>query len=412
MIGVKPISSADYSDRDETDGQGASPYVTVVGDPARLERYLRQWEDLARHASAPNAFYEPWVLLPMLRHLDRHISSEFVLIHATKPGGAGARASLIGFFPLQRKALHALLPLHRFRLWRSALTLRCTPLVRAGFEDVAVSAFFDWFRTGHDGRALLEMQRVPADNPVHDALARHRTADPRLRWDESCRESHLFDRATDAETYMSGTLSRKMRTALRRNHRLLAQKGPVQFIEAVGSCDMDAVADTFLRIEASGWKGENGTALIADPGQSACFREILHAGARNGRLSVRCLSVDGTVVAAQATFLTPPGSFAFKIAYDETHPAAKQSPGTVLGVHCVERMHEDSEPLGADIRWCDSCAGPESALDRRLRTRPLPIYTYRIAPRHGLGALPVMLLPLLRRLRNARSHRQNRSEDQ
>ena len=59
-----------------------------------------------------------------------------------------------------------------------------------------------------------------------------------------------------------------------------------------------------------------------------------------------------------ANFLTAPGSFSFKTAYDEEY--ARYSPGVLL-------QRENLEILSrSDIAWCDSCAAPDHPMIERI----------------------------------------------
>ncbi|WP_119681911.1 GNAT family N-acetyltransferase [Indioceanicola profundi] len=148
---------------------------------------------------------------------------------------------------------------------------------------------------------------------------------------------------------------------------------------SVKLCNGTAVAELFLRLEAGGWKGKAGTAMASVPAQAEALREILASGREKRRVSVLELRVDRRPVSMVITLLAAPGSFSFKIAYDQDHPAAKQSPGVLLVMEAVRQMHEDGSLLGAGLHWCDSCAAADSELNLRLRTRALP---------HGMELLP------------------------
>ncbi|WP_205574721.1 GNAT family N-acetyltransferase [Indioceanicola profundi] len=285
-------------------------------------------------------------------------------------------------------------------MWHSELTFRCMPLVRAGYEDACIGAFLAWFHKGPGWYNVLDMELLPTGNRLHDAVVRHLGAASGLDWVEKRQESHIYECSSDFETYLSTNVSKEGRAALRRKHRNLAKLGPVEIIERGQADDMAAVADLFLRLEASGWKGKAGTAMASVPGQSETFRKLLTGGGEKGRVSVTELRVGGRPVAMLVTFLAAPGSFAFKIAYDQNHPAARQSPGVLLVMEAVRQMHEDGSLLGAGIQWCDSCAAEDSELDLRYRTRAFPLRCYRVAARHGFAALPI----LLQRLRALWTH--------
>jgi hypothetical protein len=61
------------------------------------------------------------------------------------------------------------------------------------------------------------------------------------------------------------------------------------------------------------------------------------------------LDLDGRAIAMLINFRTPPGSWSFKIAYDET--LSQFSPGVLIELENLKRVLEDPE-----IDWMDSCA--------------------------------------------------------
>lgn len=69
--------------------------IVVVAEPNELAHHLQAWEQLVEQAAEPNAFYEPWALLPALRHLR---------------GGQAVRV-LLFFRDSERTVLDGILPL-------------------------------------------------------------------------------------------------------------------------------------------------------------------------------------------------------------------------------------------------------------------------------------------------------------
>ncbi len=83
------------------------------------------------------------------------------------------------------------------------------------------------------------------------------------------------------------------------------------------------------------------------------------------KLERLALTLDGQPIAMLANFLTPPGSFSYKTAFDETY--ARFSPGVLL-------QRENLALLGRnDVAWCDSCAAPDHPMIDSLWTERRPI---------------------------------------
>ena len=106
--------------------------------------------------------------------------------------------------------------------------------------------------------------------------------------------------------------------------------------------------DEFLRLEASGWKGRQQTALMSRPEDAVYFKEIAIAAERRKQLSMRALRLDGVPIAMKCDFHTGGIGFTFKIAFDERMKAF--SPGVLLEIDNLHRFYE------SDLQLLDSCA--------------------------------------------------------
>jgi hypothetical protein len=119
--------------------------------------------------------------------------------------------------------------------------------------------------------------------------------------------------------------------------------------------DPDPVeVERFLAMEASGWKGEAGTALAADPAHAAFFAELCRRLGRGGGLELSVLRCAGRTLAMTVVLIGRTARYAFKVAIDEDF--RKQAPGTHLIVHVTE-----NPPPGAPLPL-DSCADPDNEL--------------------------------------------------
>nr|WP_246359494.1 GNAT family N-acetyltransferase [Sphingomonas yantingensis] len=148
--------------------------------------------------------------------------------------------------------------------------------------------------------------------------------------------------------YYEATVRKKKRKELKRLAARLAELGPVGTTRLTPRDDLDEWTAAFLSIEASGWKGREGSALGNDAAKRAFFAEAL-AGARDaGRLEMLRMAVGDRTIAMLVNFLCSPGSASFKIAYDEDY--ARFSPGVLIQI-------ENYGILDAPgIDWMDSCA--------------------------------------------------------
>src|SRR5690606_12205873 len=99
-------------------------------------------------------------------------------------------------------------------------------------------------------------------------------------------------------------------------HSRLSELGELRFQRRRDDQGIDEWTESFLTLEASGWKGSTGHAMARNEATASLFREALAGAAPRGRLERLALTLDGQPIAMLANFLTPPGAFSFKTAFD------------------------------------------------------------------------------------------------
>ncbi len=105
----------------------------------------------------------------------------------------------------------------------------------------------------------------------------------------------------------------------------------------------------FGRVEASGWKGEAGTAIVQDQRLDRFYRKLLAGFAPLGRARINTLAVAGTVIAAQFCLVDQRTIYVFKLAYDETN--SKLAPGNMLLRRVIASGDYDAVNLVGSPPW-------------------------------------------------------------
>jgi CelD/BcsL family acetyltransferase involved in cellulose biosynthesis len=141
-------------------------------------------------------------------------------------------------------------------------------------------------------------------------------------------------------------LSHHARKQLRRKRRHLEAAGRVTDRLQTGGGGWERDLDTFLRIEASGWKGREGTAILSDTSTEQLFRGFARGAAERGWLRLHVLELDGTPIAAAVGASIGRESYFIKDGYDEAF--AELSPGAVLAVERI-RQAIDEGLQGVDM---------------------------------------------------------------
>jgi len=126
-----------------------------------------------------------------------------------------------------------------------------------------------------------------------------------------------------------GTISRSQRSKLRRYRRRLEQEGSLRLQTVTGTdSSLDAALDRFFEVEASGWKGAGGTAILQRPAAHRFYRDFAHAAAAKGWLRLYLLELDGVTIAGAYSCVLGDTVFLLKSGFDERH--RHLAPGVVL----------------------------------------------------------------------------------
>jgi CelD/BcsL family acetyltransferase involved in cellulose biosynthesis len=361
--------------------------VTVAHSAAELADHTAALDDLATVALEPNVFYEPWMFLPAVEAYAADSPLQFVLIYNNS-------GKLCGFFPLELGRRWRGLPVRVARIWRHVHCVLGTPLVRADQARECWAFLLHWLAKDRNGAALLELPFVTGDGPFQQLLIDDGHAHGLLSF---CVESFtraLFRAHRSGDEYLAEALSSKHSKELKRQERRLSEFGPLHY-ETLGSeGDTETWINAFLELEARGWKGRKGTALVRQDSDRRFFQTFCREAARRGRLQMLGLFLGNRTIAIKCNLLAGEGAIAFKIAFDEDF--ARHSPGVLLELFTIKHLHGQPGPI-----WMDSCAIPDHPMINRLWLDRRTIQTLLISTGRRPGDFVVSMLPALRWLKRS-----------
>jgi CelD/BcsL family acetyltransferase involved in cellulose biosynthesis len=305
------------------------------------------WRALAERAIEPNGYYLPaWELAVNAFASGRGGASALAAWSDAAPDDAARMIGLMPVVPMSRAykiPLPALVSAHPYG------TL-CTPLLD---RDMAYDAAARLLRQAREtGAHALILRDVSLDGAAMRTLGevlreqglRPRVLQSRLR---AC-----LDATRDADELLREALGAKKLKELRRQRHRLADTGAVRFDVARTPAKVAAALETFLRLEASGWKGKRGTALIQNGGDAAFIRRAVPALAETGQCEIVTLRTGETPVAAGIVLRHQDRAFFFKLGIDERF--AKHSPGVQLTLDLTRHLCADPA-----IATADSTAGAD-----------------------------------------------------
>lgn len=320
------------------------------------------WSELTQRAA--NVFMNPVALMAA----QDTIMCAITVLLAWEIGAEPAR--LVGLWALRTRSFLPPWPSYLDAL-PYPYAFISTPVVDPAYAAAVVPAFFDSIASHPRLPKVIWMQDLDAAGPVFEAMRTAASAPGYSRIDVKWRLGPVATREEGPKT--SGSTRRKLRQDWNRLSRL----GTVAVSNARDGESAIAAMETFLKLEASGWKGRRGTALLSNARDATFARRFVGDLAAKGDASVALLMLDGQPIAAQVLLYCGRDAYTWKPAFDESFAAF--SPGMLL----VDRI--TTELLGSgDVDIIDSCATEESFMGRLFSGRkPVTSQLVNLAPRRS-----------------------------
>jgi CelD/BcsL family acetyltransferase involved in cellulose biosynthesis len=136
-----------------------------------------------------------------------------------------------------------------------------------------------------------------------------------------------------------GAASSNLRSQVKRRRRGLEQVGSLAFRTVAGGASLDEDLDTFLKLEASGWKSKSGTAILSSPSTERLYRGFARDAAEKGWLRLYLLELEGEVIAADYGCAYAGRGVFIKTGFNEA--LSRLSPGLVLRAEVLRSSIEE-----------------------------------------------------------------------
>jgi CelD/BcsL family acetyltransferase involved in cellulose biosynthesis len=203
-----------------------------------------------------------------------------------------------------------------------------------------------------EGASGLRLLAVPADDP---SLGEFESAGAErsmraLREPEAV--SPIVDTSGDFDAWRTES-KKKWGAPLERFRRKMGRDHEAEFSIVESPRDLEAELDDGFRVEASGWKGEQGTAIVSSPQTEAFYRGIARAFHARDELRLSRIVLDGETAAFDLCLLHRGRLYLLKTGFDERF--RKLAPGLVMRLSIIERCFElgldAHELLGDESEW-------------------------------------------------------------
>lgn len=207
-----------------------------------------------------------------------------------------------------------------------------------------------WRQTLRDDYALhwdvMDFRQVPEGSSLIHALPRH------MMEKADAPPCNVLECDVPYEQ-MLARFSNNFRTSLRKARNRWLKAAQPHYFSADRPGALEETFEEFLRIEACGWKGKQGTAIAQNPALLAFYTALIERFGPQGRVRINCLAAEGKVIAAQFCLADADTLYLLKIAYDEQWE--KCSPGNLLLEQllqeCAEGKRYRTVSLVTDAAW-------------------------------------------------------------
>lgn len=343
--------------------QSATEIASAGGKQRRLAIYpasagfdlVEELDFLCVRTVESNVFFNPRFMAPAMPRLE---DREVRLLVIRDGDEDRSRLRLLAPFSVEKPAIPLGVPV--MRTWSSPFGPLGTPLVDRDDPVGVIDDLLSMLARPHlNLPKVLVVPEIRLSGPVAGlfrtvAMNRNLTVVETTRLERPFLESTL-----DGDEYLKASLRSHHYREFRRLKRRLADKGALEHHIARQPEEIRLAVEEFLTLEASGWKGREGTAMVVDRFRAAFVREAIHRLAQQDCCRVHSLTLDGKTIASLIVFIEAGQAYTWKTAYDETYAAF--SPGTLLMIE-VTKIHLEDPNIDAT----DSCAVPDHPVMSRL----------------------------------------------
>jgi CelD/BcsL family acetyltransferase involved in cellulose biosynthesis len=245
--------------------------------------------------------------------------------------------------------LAGVLPLYREGKELRAMANGHSPVFRPLAADAEAEAALLAAAASQEA-SRLELPSLPSGDPCLEAIG---TGGEGVRWSvEDAYASPIVDTDGDFDAWRAES-KKRWGAPLERFRRKMGRDHEAELSIVEPPVDLERELTEGFAVEASGWKGKAGTAILSTPETLAFYRAIAESFAARDELRLSRITLDGEVAAFDFTLLHRGRLYLLKTGFDERF--RKLAPGLVMRLSIIERCFEDGlqahELLGEESEW-------------------------------------------------------------
>lgn len=289
-----------------------------------MRHLIEEWEDLCKRSLEDVVYYKPTYALALLETVSKGDHVRFVVVQDDQV--------LMAIFPV----VLARLPIPAIRAagsaWMSDYTYSTIPLIDRTYPKESADAIIDGLLTLRKGEWLVPASNIdgPCCKVLTSAMGRRG-----IPWSITGQfERASISKGKTFEDFISVCINPKRRRELERCRRRLDELGEVRHETHTSGEGLGQAVQAFLDLEASGWKGKQGTALASNPATRDFALAAFASTDKSLRRRFDLLLLNGKPIAAGAIVFCGDTGFTIKGGYDENY--SKYSAGLLLEVEVIK----------------------------------------------------------------------------
>jgi hypothetical protein len=345
--------------------EGSRPLRRLAIYPASAGfELVDELDYLCTRTIEPNIFFNPHFLAPAMPRLEDREVRLAVIRDGTEDRN---RLRLLVPFSVERAPIP--LGVSIMRTWANPFGPLGTPLIDRDDPAGVIEDFLAMLSRPHlKLPKVLVLPEMRLDGAVASMLRSVAEARGLPLVTTGRFERAFLQSERDGEAYLKASLGSSRYGEFRRLKRRLSEQGEVVHHTARGPEDIRPAIESFLALEASGWKGRERSAMVIDRYRAAFAREAVHGLAEHDLCRIHSLTLDGRLIASLIVFVEAGVAYTWKTAYDESF--STYSPGALLMIEVTKQHLVDP-----NIEITDSCAVPNHPMISRLWSETKPIGT-------------------------------------
>ena len=328
-----------------------------------LEDHVEAWRGLATALAETNIFYHPDVLIPAITC---GIVSEGWKIYFMYE-----QQVLIAVFPTVTYPRRGLWPFRHEGMLTHAYCFRGSPLILSGKMPFVIEKIEEVL-----GKSVFVLPLQYGQDEFFSTLLKQRALYVYNAFERPAYNS-TDQQVYDFSHYLKDLLDAGDRKKFKSKEKKLLALGAISLEELPLSATEIVLEDwitDFLNIEASGWKGSQGTALLKRETDKQYFYAVCRALHQQGMLTMRRLRLNQELtLAISCGFAHQLREAVFKIAYNQAYSA--YSPGVMLEYLCLQKFTNSGQRMSRD-----SCTNLESRTFQKLWPGRLDVRSAVVVP--------------------------------